>query len=119
MKLGLAIGVVLTFASVGVRAAMAPMEQIGPQPRPVNAAEYARVLRVGAGGDYQSLAEALTAVTDASAQKRYAILCASALANDGGTTKMKPHVDLYGGFSDDWKTRDVYAHQTVLAGHDS
>jgi hypothetical protein len=55
---------------------MLPMEQIGPQPRPVNLKNYARIIHVG-NGKQDILAGALAAIKDAAPTNRYAILVAA------------------------------------------
>lgn len=95
---------------------MVPMDQLGPQPRSFDARPYAQVIRVGAGEKHHTVAGALAAVKDAAPGKRCAILV-SAGTYDEASLRMKPHVDLYGGFAADWKTRDVYANATVLNAH--
>jgi hypothetical protein len=98
------------------------MEQVGPQPRSysdkapraVVLNPYARVIHVAPDGDHKTVAAALASISDASADKRYAILVAAGTYRESGL-RMKPWVDLYGGFAQgDWKTRDVYQHATVL-----
>jgi hypothetical protein len=69
---------------------------------------------VGPGAKYQSVAGALAAIDDASAQNRYAILVAAGTYNES-RIQMKPWIDLYGGFAPgDWKTRDVYQNAAIL-----
>lgn len=98
-------------------AIMVPMDQIGPQSRPVDVKSYAQVLRVGAGEKHQIVASALAAIPDASAGKRYAILVAAGNYGEVGLA-MKPYVDLYGGFAaGDWKNRNVYENATILDAH--
>src|SRR5688572_1495805 len=96
-------------------AAMIPMEQVGPQSRPVLG--YENVVRVSPTGEVKTLAAALDSIKDATAQTRYAVLVAAGTYNESGL-RMKPFVDLYGGFAADgeWKTRDVYANRTILDG---
>src|SRR5262249_7816052 len=97
-------------------AAMVPMDQVGPQPRSVDPKAYAHVIHVAPGGPYQTVASALASVTDASPQKRYAILVAAGTYPEV-RLRMKPYVDWYGGFvAGDWKNRNVYQHATVLDG---
>jgi predicted outer membrane repeat protein len=93
---------------------MLRMDQIGPVPRAVNLSKYARVIHVGQGEAYPTVADALASVKDASPARRCAVLvCAGTY--DEAHIAMKPYVDLYGGFaSRDWKQRDVYANATVL-----
>ncbi len=92
---------------------MVPMDQLGPQPRRFDPRPYAQVIHVGAGEKHQTVAGALASVPDAAPGKRYAILVAAGTYHEVGL-RMKPHVDLYGGFAADWKNRDVYEHATVL-----
>ncbi len=95
-------------------AAMVPMSQIGPQPRSVDTKEYAHVIRVAPGGEQPSVAGALDAVQDASPANRYAILVAAGTYGES-RIRMKPYVDLYGGFAaDGGKDRDVYAQASIL-----
>ena len=97
-----------------IPAAMVPMGQVGPQPRSVDLKGYAHVIRVAPDGKHPTVASALAAVKDASAKNRYVILVAAGTYNES-RIRMKPHVDLYGGFAaGDWKTRDVYQQATIL-----
>jgi hypothetical protein len=95
-------------------AAMAPMEQVGPQARASDPRGYTHVVRVAPDAKHRTVAGALASVTDAAPGNRYAILVAA------GTYKevrlpMKPYVDLYGGFAPGaWKDRNVYEHATIL-----
>lgn len=65
----IAAGMVLSIVS-SASGVMVPMEQIGPQSRPVFG--HANVVRVsgGGGGDFKSVREALDSIKDASAEKR-------------------------------------------------
>jgi hypothetical protein len=93
---------------------MAPMDQLGSQSRPFDPRPYAQVIRVGAGEKQQTVAAALASVRDASPGKRYAILVQAGIYREVGL-RMKPHVDLYGGFAaGEWKQRDVYQNATIL-----
>jgi hypothetical protein len=93
---------------------MVPMDQIGPQSRPMDPRPYARVLHVAAGAKHQTVAGALASITDASPSKRYAVLVAAGTYKESRLS-MKPYVDLYGGFAGgDWKSRNVYQHATIL-----
>src|SRR5688572_12434932 len=97
-------------------AAMIPMEQVGPQSRAVIG--YANVLRVSPDGDFKSVSAALDSIQDATAQKRYAVLVAAGTYNES-RVRLKPFVDLYGGFAaggGDWKRRDVYSNRTIFDG---
>lgn len=97
-------------------AVMVPMDQLGPQWRPFDARPYAQVMRVGPGGEYQSVAAALAAVKGASAEKRCAVLVAAGSYREAGI-RMRPHVDLYGGFPPgDWKNRNGYEHASIIDG---
>lgn len=95
-------------------ALMVPMDQIGPQPRPIDPRGYAQVIRVGAGEPHKTVAGALASVKDASPARRYAVLVAAGTYHES-RVPMRPHVDLYGGFAPgDWKDRNVYVNATVL-----
>jgi hypothetical protein len=95
-------------------APLVPMDQLGPKPIRVDLKAYAQSLQVAPGGKFQSVSAALASITDASATKRYAILVAAGTYHEVGM-RMKPHVDLYGGFgTSDWKERDVYKYATIL-----
>ena len=109
----LALLSVTAVASAG-SAAMIPMEQVGPQSRPVLG--YENVVRVSPTGEVKTIAAALDSLKDASAKKRYAVLVAAGTYNESGV-RMKPFVDLYGGFpadGGDGKARDVFANRTIL-----
>lgn len=102
--------------ATNLSAAMVPMAQVGPQPKGVVVKDYAQVLHVGLKEKHRTVASALAAITDASPQKRYAVLVAAGTYNEVRLT-MKPNVDLYGGFAaGDWTNRDVYQNATVLDG---
>jgi hypothetical protein len=95
-------------------AVMVPMDQLGPQSRPFDPRPYAQVIRVGPGEKQQTVAAALASVNDASPAKRYAILVQAGTYKESGI-RMKPHVDLYGGFAaGEWKQRDVHQNATIL-----
>ena len=93
-------------------------QKLGPRTEPVDEKPYAKVLRAGpaGGADHATIAAALAAITDASENKRYAVLvCAGEYK--GETVTMKPFVDLFGGFDQkDFKTRDIDANRTILDG---
>src|SRR5438067_1021504 len=94
--------------------AMVPMAHVGPQSSGVDLKAYAHVIRVSPTDMHRNVTSALTSVKDASSNNRYAILVAAGTYNES-RIPMKPHVDLYGGFSaSDWKERDVYRHATIL-----
>src|SRR6184192_3491002 len=96
-----ALGVLLTGSLAA--AAMVPMGQVGPQPRGVDQAVYAHVIRVAPGEKFQTVATALASIKDASPKNRYAVLVAAGTYRESRLA-MKPHVDLYGGFATgDWK----------------
>jgi hypothetical protein len=93
---------------------MAPMDQIGPQARSVDLKAYAHVIHVAPGEKHRTVTSALASITDASLKNRYAMLVAAGSYHES-RIQMKPHVDLYGGFSaSDWKDRDPYRHATIL-----
>ncbi|MBX6313817.1 MAG: right-handed parallel beta-helix repeat-containing protein [Isosphaeraceae bacterium] len=90
------------------------MDQVGPQSRGVDPKTYAHVIHVAPDGKYQTVAGALASITDASPGNRYAILIAAGTYRES-RLRMKPYVDLYGGFAaGDWKNRDVYQYATIL-----
>jgi hypothetical protein len=93
---------------------MVPMDQVGPQSRSMDVKGYARVIHVAPDGKHRTVASALASVTDASPQKRCAILVAAGNYQEVRLA-MKPYVDLYGGFAaGDWKNRNVYQNATIL-----
>src|SRR5262249_6525118 len=101
---------------------MAPMEHVGPHPRSysdkkartVDFRPYAHVLHVAPDAQHRTIAAALAAAGDASATNRYAILVAAATYRES-PLRMKPFVDLYGGFGNgDWRTPNVYDNATIL-----
>src|SRR6476620_956209 len=95
---------------------MAPMDQIGPQTRGIDLKAYAHVVHVAPGAEHRTVGSALASIGDGSSTNRYAILVAAG-SYDETRVQMKPHVDLYGGFSPtDWKDRDIYKHATPLSG---
>src|SRR5436190_1740771 len=95
-------------------AVMVPMTQLGPQSRPFDPRPYAQVIHVGPSEKQQTLAAALASVQDASPGKRYAILVQAGTYKETGI-RMKPYVDLYGGFAaGEWKKRDIYQNATIL-----
>jgi hypothetical protein len=97
---------------------MVPMEQVGPQSRPVNPKDYAHVVHVAPDGEQKTLDAALASIKDASEQNRYAVLVVA--GTYGPKVQMKPHVDLFGGFAaGDWTKRDVFANATILDGKGS
>ncbi len=64
---------------------------------------------------YQSLQFALSQISDASSARQYAILVAEGVYT-GETIKMKPHVDLFGGFEPSTWQRDIFRQRTILSG---
>jgi len=95
-------------------APLVPMEHLGPQPIRVDLKAYAQVIHVAPGGKLQSVSGALASITDAAPGKRYAVLVAAGTYHES-SIRMKPYVDLYGGFdAKDWKERKVYQHATIL-----
>ena len=103
---------------------MISMDHVGPHPRSysdkkartIDLRPYKHVLRVAPDGEHRSVGSALAAATDASAMKRYAVLVAAGTYRES-PLKLKPFVDLFGGFSGgDWKTPDVYQNATILDG---
>ncbi|MGH7137517.1 MAG: hypothetical protein ACREHD_17365, partial [Pirellulales bacterium] len=122
-RLPLALGLWALFAIAAWAAPMMPpMEHIGPRPRSysdkkprtVDLRAYAHVVHVAPDGEYRTLAAALAAAKDASADNRYAVLVAKGTYRESPFV-MKRFVDLYGGFADgDWKTPDVDRSATIL-----
>src|SRR5262245_51021078 len=53
---------------------MAPMDHIGPLPRPVDLRGYDQVIRVGLGEQHKTVTAALNSVRDATDVKRVAVL---------------------------------------------
>jgi hypothetical protein len=95
-------------------APLVPMAHLGPQPVRVDVKAYAHVIRVAPGEKFPSVSGALASITDAALGNRYAVLVAAGTYHEVGI-RMKPYVDLYGGFAaGDWKERKVYEHATVL-----
>ena len=95
-------------------APLVPMEHVGPQPTRVDLKAYAQVIHVAPGDKLQSIGGALASITDASPGKRHAVLVAAGTYHETGI-RMKPYVDLYGGFAaGDWKERKVYQNATTL-----
>jgi hypothetical protein len=99
--------------------------KLGPRPEVVDPTSYARVLHVAAGGSdsaggsqdapLATISQALSRAVDAGEAKRHAILVAGG-EYKGETIRMKPYVDLFGGFDRQGWRRDIEAHRTVLDG---
>jgi len=99
----------------------------GPQTIKIERTAYADFVYVSAdsGSDregdgsalkpLQSLGYALKTITDASRENKYAV-CVSVGEYKEETLQMKAYVDLYGGFSKDWKERDIWTCQSILSG---
>ncbi len=101
---------------------MPPMDHIGPhpqsysdkKPRTVDLRPYSKVLHVAPDGEHRTIASALAAAKDASVTKRYAVLVAAGTYRES-PLKMKPFIDLYGGFAaGDWKTPNATQNPTIL-----
>ncbi len=102
-------------------------ENIGPNSVSVDLENYQEINYVSAetGSDIEcdgtsgkpaaSVAHALSIIQDASPEKRYAILVSEGIYK-GETLKMKPYVDLYGGFDPFSWNRNIFEHPTVLDG---
>jgi parallel beta-helix repeat protein len=103
---------------------------IGPQTLPVDRAAYQTVWCVSqsSGSDstgdgteakpFASIGRALSKITDAAANRRYALLVAAGTYK-GATVEMKPFIDLFGGHDPkSWK-RDIFQQQTILDGEQS
>src|SRR5688572_6883182 len=98
-------GMLLAWPAAG-SAAMIPMDQVGPQARSVDAKAYAHVIHVAPGAKLQTVGGALASIKNASPGNRYAVLVAAGTYRES-RVRMKPYVDLYGGFAGgDWKSRD-------------
>jgi hypothetical protein len=101
---------------------MISMDHVGPRPksysdkkpRTIDLRPYAKVLHVAPDGDYKTIGAALSAAKNASATNRYVVLVAGGTYRES-PVKMKPFVDLLGGFSGgDWKTPDLDNHASIL-----
>jgi hypothetical protein len=115
-------------ASVNIASAVGPvmisMDHVGPRPssysdkkpRTIDLRPYAKIVHVAPDGDYKTIGAALAAIGDASAKNRYAVLVAAGTYAEA-PVKMKPFVDLFGGFGGgDWKTPEVYKQASILDG---
>src|SRR4029078_11529792 len=119
--------VVLFLVTTHARVEAAPSPSpIGPQNAPVDRSVYqVRFVSQATGSDstgdgsqskpLASLQAALAKITDASAERRYAIFVASGTYR-GATVAMKPFVDLYGGHDPKTWQRDIVAQPSVLDG---
>lgn len=102
-------------------------DKIGPRTDAVDAKVYAKVLHVAPTGADQAdgsmaapmatIAQALSKVSDAGEQRRYAVFVAAG-EYKGQTLEMKPHVDLFGGFDAKGWERDINANRSILDGED-
>jgi parallel beta helix pectate lyase-like protein len=113
-RFSLASTAVLLLNSSLTAAVMAPMTQVGPQPRVVDQRAYQHVIRVAPSEKHQTVGSAVAAISDASPTNRYAVFVAAGAYRQARLV-MKPYVDLYGGFvAGEWRDRDVYTHATIL-----
>ena len=100
---------------------------IGPKTLAVDLSEYRGVSHVSAktGSDTDcdgssarpsaTISHALSTITDAGPEKRYAVLVAEGKYS-GRTLALQPYVDLYGGHNaSDW-SRDIFENPTILDG---
>jgi hypothetical protein len=109
-------GILLTLSATPTFAWMPPMNELGPQSRAFKPAGYAHVIHVSPDGKFQTVGGALAAIDRASGDSRYAILVSAGTYHESNI-RMKPHIDLYGGFAaGDWTKRDVYQNATTLDG---
>ncbi len=101
------------------------LAKVGPRTEELDLKAYAQVLHVAPSGSDQgdaspakplaTIAQALSKISDAREQKRYAVIVAAGEYR-GDTIAMKPFVDLFGGFdANAWK-RDILASPSVLDG---
>ena len=101
-------------------------EVIKPQTNKVDIAKYKKVVYVSVSMEgkpvegtkskpLNSIKSALNNIKDASANNRYAVFVAAGEYEEG-TIKMKPSVDLYGGFNNKTWERDIQKYKTVLSG---
>lgn len=97
--------------------------QVGPRTERVDLAGYAQVRyaahesRARADGSkvlpWPGLEQALAAITDAGPARRYAILVASGTYRTRAL-RLKPHVDLFGGFDPGAWLREIHQNATIL-----
>lgn len=101
-------------------------EVIKPQTNKVDIAKYKGIVYVSStmknrpvkGSKSEpllSIKSVLKNIKDASANNRYAVFVAAGEYEEG-TIKMKPFVDLYGGFNNKTWKRDIKKYKTVLSG---
>jgi hypothetical protein len=106
--------------------AAAPPTPIGPQNTPVDRSGFqVRFVSQTTGSDstgdgseakpLASIQAALSKISDASADRRYAILVAAGTYR-GATVEMKPFVNLYGGHDPKTWQRDIVAQPSILDG---
>lgn len=122
------IGALLIFAVPATLQAGEPSPlSLGPQCEAVDVGAYAQVRYVDAaggsdtGGDgtrdkpWATPGHALAQIADAGPERRYAVFVASGVYTVAGL-RMKPHVDLYGGFhpAREWVRGKASAHASVL-----
>jgi hypothetical protein len=101
----------------------------GPRTETVDRAAYTQVRFVSgssgsdARGDgtkgrpWATLAQALARITDAGPERRCAVLVAAGTYGVRAI-RLKPHVDLFGGFSQGGWERDIARHRTTLDGQE-
>src|SRR5688572_3795920 len=101
----------------------ADVGQVGPRTEPVDLTRYAQVRYVSASGSdsrgdgsrgkpWASPAQALEKISGAGSQQRAAV-CIGEGTYTAASLRLKPHVDLFGGFSAGWE-RDVARYPTIL-----
>jgi len=101
--------------------------KIGPEFERVPTSKYQQIVyvsqswgsrEIGDGSSaqpFRSLSHAISQITDAGAEKRYAILVAGGTYSKA-TIKMKQYVDLYGGFEPPKWNRNIFEYRTILNG---
>ena len=120
----LLIMLLLNMQAVAVHA-QRDISKVGPRTEPVALKSYAQVryisLATGSNqeGDgsrkrpWASIAHALSKIDDANKLNQYAVLVTEGTYTTTGVA-LKPHVDLYGGFSTENWNRDIFENKTTL-----
>lgn len=104
-----------------------PMSELGPRTEPINYDLFNRIQYVSPVSKgwarktgeraypWSSLEEALSKIDDAGPDNRYALLVAGSVYK-ALRLKMKPYVDIYGGFDPATWQRDIALHPSILDG---
>jgi len=115
------------FAEKGESTQLLNAGLLGPQTVEVEKDRYSKILFVSAdrksdeqgdgskGNPWNSLGHALSGISDASEQNKYAIFVAEGTYS-GQTVTMPEHVDIFGGFSSETWTRDIQKFKSHLDG---